>query len=161
MHTRGGDHTSQHSCFSRESPVFHTHLWPPSHFVISPKKLPQFVWPKPHYMNNRINILFQGCPVARSCMKHIDTSYKFQPICDLNLAPYNPVVRSIILLILWLPHLKYCSDVVFQDIHQVFVFKTLLYVGLTSYASHPTPPLLISNLDLVTEVRTLITALVC
>ncbi len=33
-------HTCQHSCFSRESPVFHTHLPPPSRLVISPGKLP-------------------------------------------------------------------------------------------------------------------------
>ncbi len=36
----GSYHTCQHSSFSRESPVFHTHFPTPSHFVISPGKLP-------------------------------------------------------------------------------------------------------------------------
>uniref|UniRef100_A0A673FIQ1 Uncharacterized protein n=1 Tax=Sinocyclocheilus rhinocerous TaxID=307959 RepID=A0A673FIQ1_9TELE len=61
-----------------------------------PVNLPSFVWPKLHYMNNHVNI-FQGCPVARSCMKLIllTQSYKFQPICDLNLATYNPLALLI------------------------------------------------------------------
>ncbi len=42
-------------------------------------------------------------------------------------------------------HHKYCSDVVFKDVHQIVVLKTLFWVGLISCASHPTPPLQIPN----------------
>ncbi len=82
------------------SPVFHTPPPPPppsrllfllgnSHKVYGPNL----------FMNNHISILFQSCPVPDlygTLPTHtINTSFKFQPICNLNLATYNPVALLI------------------------------------------------------------------